>query len=63
LSAFGQTHWTEERSRGKWSIRTETYSTMTSDKDFFYLESRVEAFENDKNIFEKKMNKKVKRLL
>ena len=63
LSAFGKTHWTEERARDEWSIRTETYSTMTSDKDFFYLESRVEAFENNKNVFEKKMNKKVKRLL
>ena len=63
LSAKGETHWTEERSRGDWSIRTETFSSMTSDKSYFYLEARVEAYEKEKLIFKKKMESKIKRVL
>ena len=63
LSAKGETHWTEERSRGDWSIRTETFSSMTSDKSYFYLKARVEAYEKAKLIFKKKMESKIKRVL
>ena len=63
LSAKGETHWTEERSRGDWSIRTETFSSMTSDKSYFYLKARVEAYEKAKLIFTKKMESKIKRVL
>ena len=63
LSARGETHWTEERSRADWSIRTETFSSMTSDKSYFYLKARVEAYEKEKLIFKKKMESKIKRVL
>ena len=63
LSARGETHWTEERSREDWSIRTETFSSMTSDKSYFYLKARVEAYEKEKLIFKKKMESKIKRVL
>ena len=63
LSAFGKTHWTEERSRDDWSIRTETFSQMKSDNKYFYLESRVEAYEKDKLIFEKDASDKIERIL
>lgn len=63
MSALGQTHWTEERSRGKWSIRTETFSKMTSDNEYFYLEAKIEAYENNNKVFEKEMDKKVRRLI
>ena len=63
LSAFGKTHWTEERSRGDWSIRTETFSQMKSDNMYYYLESRIEAYEKDKLIFEKDGHEKIERVL
>ena len=63
LSAKGETHWTEERSREGWSIRTDTFSSMTSDKSYFYLKARVEAYEREKLIFKKRMESKIKRIL
>lgn len=55
LSARVGTHWTETMSREEdgWSIRTETYSTMRSDADCFYLTGRIEAYEGDELVFEK----------
>src|SRR5262249_37147522 len=32
LSARAETHWTQTLSRGDWSVRTETWSTMHSDR-------------------------------
>ena len=61
LSAYGKTHWTEERSRGEWSIKTETYSKMTSDNNYFYLEAKIEAYENSEIIYKRDMKKKIKR--
>ena len=63
LSAKGETYWTEERSRRDWSIRTETFSSMTSDKSYFYLKARVEAYEKEKLLFKKEMESKIKRVL
>ena len=54
LSAKGETHWTEERSREGWSIRTDTFSSMTSDKSYFYLKARVEAYEKESSFLRKK---------
>ena len=63
LSACGKTHWTEERSRGDWAIKTETYSKMFSDETYFYLEARIEAYENNNMIYQRDISKKIKRLL
>ena len=52
LSAYGETHWTEISGRDNWRIRTETFTTMRSDKDNFYLTGRIEAYENDNVVFE-----------
>ncbi|MBT6532555.1 MAG: CocE/NonD family hydrolase [Marinovum sp.] len=61
LSASGRIHWTCENSRDAWSVRTETYSSMISDAQHFYLTARLEAYENDHLIFEKDLSKKIKR--
>jgi hypothetical protein len=63
LSASGKTHWTEERARDDWSIRTETLTEMTSDNNFYYLEAVIEAYEDKKLIFEKKLVEKIERVL
>ena len=61
LSAHGKTHWTCENSRGDWSIRTETYAEMRSDKENYYLTARLEAFENNTLIFEKDISETILR--
>ncbi len=53
LSARAETHWTEETEREGLSLRTETYATMTSDAQNFYLTGRLEAYENDALIYER----------
>jgi len=53
LSARGKTHWTERRARGDWDTRTETYATMWADQTHFHISARLEAYENDRLIFEK----------
>ena len=56
LSANGRTHWTEERSRGEWKTRTETFATMRSDAENFYIHAKLEAYENEKLFFEKEIS-------
>ena len=53
LSARGKTHWTERRARDGWDTRTETYATMWADQTHFHISARLEAYENDRLIFEK----------
>ena len=61
LSAEARTHWSTENSRGEWSVRTETYAKMTSDKENFFLEARLEAYEADDLVFEKEITDSVPR--
>jgi hypothetical protein len=42
-------------------VRTETYAEMRSDKQNYYLNARLEAFENDVLVFEKDMNETISR--
>jgi len=43
LSASGRTHWTYENSRTAWSMRTETYTSVVSDAEYFHLPARLKA--------------------
>lgn len=63
LSAKGRTHWTQTLRRGDWSVRCETYSTMTSDATTFTVTARIEAYEGDALVFERDFNKVVPRNL
>ena len=51
LSARGWCHWTDERERGDWRLRTETRCEMWSDATQFHLTARIEAFENDSLLY------------
>lgn len=62
LSARGETHWSELREREDWKIRTETYAVMTSDKENFFIEAKLEAFEGDVLIFEKEVKQEIPRI-
>ncbi|MCK4869298.1 MAG: peptidase S15, partial [Alphaproteobacteria bacterium] len=61
LSAEMRTHWTETLSRGDWAVRTETFAGMTSDAGHFHLTARIEAWEGEEMIFEKKFERKIPR--
>jgi uncharacterized protein len=63
LSAKMETHWTEERRRGTWHVRTETYGRMTVTKTHWVVWGKIEAFEGKKKVFEKEFDKKIPRLL
>ena len=53
LSARGTCHWTDELERDDLRLRTEATCEMWSDATTFHLSARIEAYENDKLIFEK----------
>jgi len=61
LCASGTTHWTETSGRGDWQTRTETHARMWSDKTDFHLTARLEAFENEKLIYARDVEDKIKR--
>jgi predicted acyl esterase len=61
LSARGETHWTQTLSRAEWSVRTETRSAMRSTRESFHLTGRIEAFEDDRLVFERDFDETVPR--
>ena len=61
LSARVETHWTQRRSRDAWSVRTETFSTMTASAEAFHLAARIEAYEGERLVFERKFDQRVAR--
>ncbi len=61
LSASAQTHWTEEMEREGLALRTETYATMRSDAENFYLTGRLEVYENNVLIYERDVTETVLR--
>jgi hypothetical protein len=61
LSAYGETHWTQTLSRSGWSVRTETRTTMRSDRENFHLTGRIEAFEGDQLVFERDFDETIER--
>jgi hypothetical protein len=63
LSAKQSCHWTEERERGNWKVRTETYSAMTASATHWHITGRLEAYENDVLVFSRDWDTRVKRRL
>ncbi|MEM6940429.1 MAG: CocE/NonD family hydrolase [Pseudomonadota bacterium] len=61
LCARGSCHWTTELERDNLRLRTETYSSMTSDETQFHLTARLEAYENDTCIYSRDMEERVAR--
>jgi hypothetical protein len=58
-----ETHWTEERRRGDWHIRTETYGRLTATKMHWIVWGKIEAYEGEAKVFEKEFNEEIPRLL
>jgi len=61
LSAKMETHWTEERRRGTWHTRTETYGRLTATKTHWIVWGKIEAYEGKKKVFEKVFDEKIER--
>jgi hypothetical protein len=58
-----ETHWTETRRRGDWSIRTETFGRLTATARHWIVWGKIEAYEGDELVFEKEFNEEIPRLL
>ena len=63
LSAKMETHWTETRKRGSWSVRTETKGRLTATKSHWIVWGQIEAFEGKKKVFSKEFNEEIERKL
>jgi predicted acyl esterase len=61
LSAKGTCHWTDELERKDIKLRTEARCVMWSDSDHFYLNAKIEAFENDRRIYKRDVSDKIPR--
>ncbi|MFO1171014.1 MAG: CocE/NonD family hydrolase [Hyphomicrobiaceae bacterium] len=61
LTASQTTHWITERSRGSWSIRTATFQRMTADATHFHIEARLEAFEGETKVCDRKWRETIPR--
>lgn len=61
LSASGNCHWTTEARRPGWSIRTECRASLRATATDWLISARVTAFEDDRQVFEKAWDKKIRR--
>jgi len=61
LCASASAHWTQEIRRGDWAIRTETFSNMWSDAEAFHVSGRIEAYEGEKLLYSRDLNRKIPR--
>ena len=53
--------WTQTLDRGDWSVRTESSTELHCDREWFYVDARLEAFENERKVFDRTWHKRVKR--
>jgi uncharacterized protein len=63
LSARAEIRWTQDLSRGEWSIRTQTQSAMHSTESAFIVTGKVEAFEGETLVFSRDYADTVERKL
>jgi uncharacterized protein len=60
-SAEARTHWTAEVGRGDWRIRTVSTSAMRADRESFFLEAELIAFEGDDEVFRHRWERRIPR--
>jgi putative CocE/NonD family hydrolase len=61
LSARIDIHWTQKLSRGDWSVRTETRTTMTATKTEFLLVAALDAYEGETRVYSRNWDRRVPR--
>lgn len=47
--------------RDRWKIRTKTHTILTSDKEYFYIQATLDAYEGEARIFSKNWHEKIPR--
>jgi hypothetical protein len=61
LSAVCEIAWTTEHQRGRWHARAETWTRLTSTRNHFRLEARLEAFEGRRRVCRRRWNLRIPR--
>jgi putative CocE/NonD family hydrolase len=61
LSCEAEVTWTWQFERGDWNIRTETRTKVTCDKRDFIVSARLEAYENERCVFERDFAQRIRR--
>ncbi|MDF9798640.1 putative CocE/NonD family hydrolase [Catalinimonas alkaloidigena] len=59
----GETWSKTQLERADWNIHTKTHTTLTSDKDYFYIHATLDAYEGQSRIFSKNWHEKIPRHL
>lgn len=62
-SVSGETQWHRSLARGDWRICTETRTVLTSDRDHFYLQGDLDAYEGENRVFCRTWNRSISRYL
>lgn len=60
-SVRGETNTLKELRRKNWHIKTDTHTILTSDKEYFYINASLDAWENGRRVFSKIWNEKIPR--
>ncbi|MEK0084143.1 CocE/NonD family hydrolase [Benzoatithermus flavus] len=63
LSARAEIHWTETLERDGWSVRTETFSSLSCDETSFLVRARIEAYEGERLIHARDHEARIPRVM
>ena len=61
LTAIAEYEWDWEYSRKSWNIKTKTFTKVSCDRDYFYLDAESIAWESNEQVFSKIWQKKFRR--
>jgi hypothetical protein len=62
-SARGHTRWHFGFARGAWSVRTHTETLLTCDRDNFYMDAELVAWEDEREVFRETWRRTIPRKL
>jgi hypothetical protein len=60
-SAVCETSWTTRQARGRWKVRTETRTRLTSDPRLFHLDAEMTAFSGERQVSRRRWRKRIPR--
>ena len=60
-SAAGHTEWRRSFTRGDWTVRTETRTTLTYNANSFIIHATLDAFESEKRVFSENYQSVIRR--
>ncbi len=60
-SAVAETSWTTRQEKGRWKVRTETRTRLTSDSRFFHLDAEMTAFSGERQVSRRRWKASISR--